>query len=209
MPPVLDIAFDKLPRGRSQDVAACNLGRGIHEGHYVLQLVTEAVSAARLIKGRAAPNPATESLIKQPAVEQKIRGELGRFHFDRAQESVPPLAGFLECGFDVGGIAKTRNEFTRFFFIVRLPDEKSHFCGVPRFNLHYHLHGGTRVKAGANVAGQSFVLHRRRITQRAVTPDEPRAISGKRSRRWSRSSKSDAVAKFRVVRIAGKQALAL
>src|SRR6266550_2707385 len=125
-------------------VAACNLGRGIHEGHYVLQLVTEAVSAARLIKGRAAPNPATESLIKQPAVEQKIRGELGRFHFDRAQESVPPLAGFLECGFDVGGIAKTRNEFTRFFFIVRLPDEKSHFCGVSRVDLDRDLHGCAR-----------------------------------------------------------------
>src|SRR6266705_5967863 len=127
MPPVLDIAFDKLPRGRSQDVIACNLGRGMHEGHYVLQLVAEAVSAARLIKGRAAPNPATESLVKQPAIEQKIRRKLRRFHFDRAQESVPPLAGFLECGFDVGGIAKISNEFTRFFFVVGLPNEKSHF----------------------------------------------------------------------------------
>src|SRR5206468_477000 len=56
------------------------------------------------------------------------------------------MAGFLECSFDVGGIAKASNEFTRFFFVVRLPDEKSHFCGVPRFNLHYHLHGGTRVR---------------------------------------------------------------
>ena len=102
-----------------------------------------------------------------------------------------------------------RNESTRFFFVVRLPEEKSHLGGVPRFNLHYHLHGGARVEAGANVAGQSFVLHRRRIAQRAVTPDEPSAISGERSRRWSRSGKSDAVAKFRVVRIAGEQALAL
>src|SRR6266480_270999 len=126
MPPVLDIAFDKLPRGRSQDVAACNLGCGIHEGHYVLQLVTEAVSAARLIKGRAAPNPATESLIKQPAVEQKIRGKLGRFHFDRAQEAVPPLAGFLECGLDVRGIAKSVNEGACLFFIVRLPKKKDY-----------------------------------------------------------------------------------
>ena len=89
------------------------------------------------------------------------------------EESVPPLARFLECGFDVGGIAKMRNESTRFFFVIRLPEEKSHFCGVPRFNLDYQLHGGARVKAGAHVAGQSFVLHRRRITQRAVTPDEP------------------------------------
>src|SRR5580765_5329954 len=99
-----------------------------------------------------------------------------------------------------------RNESTRFFFVIRLSEEKSHFCGVPWFNLHYHLNGGTRVKAGTHVAGQSFVLHRYRITQRIVTPDEPRAICCERSRRWSRSGESDAVAKFRVVRIAGKQA---
>src|SRR5512133_2406139 len=101
------------------------------------------------------------------------------------------------------------NESTRFFFVVRLPEEKSHFGGVSRFKLDYDLHRCTRVKTGASVAGQSFVLHRRRITQRAVTPDEPRAISGKRSRHWSRSSEGDAIAKFRVVGIAGKQALAL
>src|SRR5713101_427326 len=199
MPPVLDIAFDKLPRGRSQDVAACNLGRGMHEGHYVLQLVTEAVSAARVIKGRAAPNPATESLIKQPAIEQKIRRKLRRFHFDRAQEAVPPLAGFLECGFDVRGIAKSVNEGACLFFIVRLPKKKDYLGGLSRIDLDNDLHGCARVEAGAHITGQSFVLHRGRIAERAVAPDKHGAITGERSRRWSRSGKSDAFAKFRVV----------
>src|SRR4029077_2764907 len=45
--------------------------------------------------------------------------------------------------------------------------------------------------------------------QRVVTPDECGAISGERSRRWSRSGKGDAIAKFRVVGIASKQALGL
>src|SRR5436309_15986281 len=40
-------------------------------------------------------------------------------------------------------------------------------------------------------------------------PDESGAISGERSRRWIRSGKRDAIAKFRVVGIAGKQTLAL
>src|SRR5207248_9582525 len=53
------------------------------------------------------------------------------------------------------------------------------------------------------------MLNRSWITQRAVAPDEHGTITGERSRRWSRSGKSDALAKFRVVRIAGKQALAL
>src|SRR5215467_9267700 len=119
------------------------------------------------------------------------------------------MAGFLECGFGVCGIAKAANEFTCFFFVVRLPEKKSHFGGVPRFNFDYDLDGRARIKAGTNVAGQSFVLHPSRIAQRAVTPDEHRAISGEGSRRWSRSGKGDAIAKFRVVGIAGKQALAL
>src|SRR5213596_3127988 len=119
------------------------------------------------------------------------------------------MAGFLERGFDVRGIAKASNESTCFFFVVRLPEKESHLGGVPRFNLNHHLHGGARVEAGANGPGQSFVPHRGRIAQRVVTPNEPGTVSGERSRRWSRTGKSDAIAKFRVVGIAGKQALAL
>src|SRR5207253_5615366 len=84
MPPVLDVTFHELPRGRAQDMLASQVWRGVHEGHHVLQLITEPVSATRLIKRRAAPDSATESLIKQPAVEQKVRGKIGCFHFDRA-----------------------------------------------------------------------------------------------------------------------------
>src|SRR5438874_723886 len=137
MPPVLDIAFHELSRGRAQDVVPCEVGRGVHEGHHVLQLVAEAVSAARLIKGRATPDAATESLVKQPTVEQKIRGKLRCFHFDRAQEPVPPMAGFLECSLDVGGIAKTSHESACCFFVVRLPKEKSHLDGLSWFNLDH------------------------------------------------------------------------
>src|SRR6476659_5897429 len=137
----------------------------MHRSHDILQLVTESVGTARLVKSRTTPESAAQSLIKQPPVEQKIRRKLGRFHFNRTEEPVPPLARFLECGLDVGWVAKMCNESTRFFFVIRLPDEKSHFCGVSRFNLHYRLHRSTRVKPGAHVAGQSFVLHRRRITQ--------------------------------------------
>src|SRR6266496_1026723 len=84
MPPVLHIAFHELLCGRAQDVLASQVWRSVHESHDILQLVSEPVSAARLIKGRAAPHSAAESLIKQPAVEQKVRGTLGCFYFDRA-----------------------------------------------------------------------------------------------------------------------------
>src|ERR1051325_4422005 len=69
VPPVLDIAFHELACGGAQNVAARKRGRRMHKRHHVLQLVAESVGAARLIKGRAAPDPATESLIRQPAIE--------------------------------------------------------------------------------------------------------------------------------------------
>ena len=51
MPPVLDVAFHKLPRGGAQDMFARDLRRGVHQGHDILQLVAEPIGAARLIKG--------------------------------------------------------------------------------------------------------------------------------------------------------------
>ena len=44
------------------------------------------------------------------------------------------------------------DDSTRFFFVVCLPDKKSHFGGVPGLNLNHHLHGGARIKTGTHVA---------------------------------------------------------
>src|SRR6185436_20554993 len=53
MPPVLDIAFHELACGSAQNVVARERGRRMHKRHDILQLVTESVGTARLIKGRA------------------------------------------------------------------------------------------------------------------------------------------------------------
>ena len=84
MPPVLDITFYELSCGGAQDVVAREFRRRVHKGHDILQLISESVGTARLIKSRAAPNPAAQSLVKQPAVEQNICRKLRRFHFNRA-----------------------------------------------------------------------------------------------------------------------------
>jgi hypothetical protein len=62
------------------------------------------------------------------------------------------MARLLECSFDVGGIAKVSNQSARFFFVVRLPEKKSHFGGVRRFNFDHDLDGRARIKAGTKVA---------------------------------------------------------
>ena len=69
MPPVLYIAFHELPCGRAQDVLASQLWRSVYESHDILQLISKPVSAAGLIKGRAAPKSAAKGLIQQPAID--------------------------------------------------------------------------------------------------------------------------------------------
>src|SRR5256886_17597381 len=107
------------------------------------------------------------------------------------------MACFLECGFDVSGIAKASNESTRFFFAVRLPEKESHLGDVSRFNLNCDPDGSASVEASANVAGQSFLFHRGRIAQRAITSDEPGPLSGARNSGPLRSGKRQPFAQSR------------
>ena len=72
VPPVLHVALDELPRRGAQEVLARELGLRHGERHHVLQLVAEAVGAARLVERRARPDAAGERLIEQPAVEQQV-----------------------------------------------------------------------------------------------------------------------------------------
>ena len=78
MPPVLNVAFDKLPRGRAQQMLARDFAVGDAQRHHVLELVAETVRAAQLIKRRARPDAARQRLIEQPAIHQHIHGRIGR-----------------------------------------------------------------------------------------------------------------------------------
>src|SRR5436305_15303122 len=132
MPPVLHITFHKLSRSRAQNVVTRNFWRGVHESHDILQLIAKSVGAARLIKRRATPQPATQCLIHQPAVQQKIRGQLRSFYFNRAQDPIPITLGLLQSGCDISGIAKSVHKTAYFFFVVTLSEEKSHLSNLSR-----------------------------------------------------------------------------
>jgi len=55
---MLNVAFPELTARRQQDVLARNLGPGIHQAKHILQLIAEAVRAARLVERRARPKAA-------------------------------------------------------------------------------------------------------------------------------------------------------
>ena len=72
MPPMLRIAFGELACRRHQNVFPSNLWRGVQKRHGILQLIAESESSARLIQRGPAPEPATQRLIQQPAVQEMV-----------------------------------------------------------------------------------------------------------------------------------------
>ena len=85
------VALGELPAGGAQEMLARERRPGDRQRHPVLQLVAEAVGAARLIEGRARPDAAGERLIEQPAVQHDVHGAVGRLHLDGAEHVIPFL----------------------------------------------------------------------------------------------------------------------
>src|SRR5262245_9683882 len=56
MPPVLDIAFRKLPRRRATDLPTRDVAGRHRQRHDILELIAETVRAARLIEARTGPD---------------------------------------------------------------------------------------------------------------------------------------------------------
>ena len=76
-------------RARAQDLLACDVGPCMHQGHHILQLVAEAVGAARLIERGTPPDAAGERLVEQPAIEQQVHGGIGRLDLHSTQNLFP------------------------------------------------------------------------------------------------------------------------
>ena len=209
MPPVLHVALDELPRGRAQDVFARELRCGMHERHHILELVAESEGTARLVKGRASPDAAAQRLVEQPAIEQEIGGGLGRLHLDRAEEIVPPALRPAERGLDICRSAEALHDRARLGFIGGLSEQEGHFDHLARLDLHDGLHRGAWVEARARAAHETLVLHRGGIAHRAVAPDENGAVASVRIRSRARRGEGHAVAEFRLVGVARKEAAAL
>ena len=91
-PPMLHVALDELPGRGAQQMRArqCRLRGG--KRHAVLQLVAEAVGAARLVERRARPDAAGQRLIQQPAVQHDVHRPVRRLHLHRAERIVPVTA---------------------------------------------------------------------------------------------------------------------
>src|SRR5665213_2953672 len=91
MPPMLDVALDELSRGGTQQMLARHLRLRCTKRHHVLELIAKAIGATDLVTSRARPDPARESLVQEPAVEQNVHRPIRRVHLHRAKDGIPAL----------------------------------------------------------------------------------------------------------------------
>src|SRR4051794_5313404 len=76
VPPLQDIALQKLLAGVQQDLAARQLRACREQGQDVLELVAKAERAAALVGAATAPKPRGEQLVGQPVVDQPVERRL-------------------------------------------------------------------------------------------------------------------------------------
>jgi hypothetical protein len=74
---------------------------GEAERHAVLELVAEAVGAARLVEGRPRPDAAGDRLVEQPAVQHDVHRPVRRADLDGAEHLAPVRGDVGEDGIEV------------------------------------------------------------------------------------------------------------
>src|ERR1700737_1171378 len=91
MPPVQHVAFAELVRCCTQNMLTGQSWFGMHEPHYVLQLVAKSKCSAGLIKAGSAPKATAQGLIEQPAVCHQVYRWVRSLYVNRAEGSRPIL----------------------------------------------------------------------------------------------------------------------
>ena len=178
MPPVLNVAFDKLARGGAQQMFARDTSFRDAERHHVLKLVAETVRAAQLIERRARPYAASERLVEQPAIEHQIHARIGRRHLDRAEHVVP--APELRRGTPRPDSRLDSGSATRAPGLCFPPAPRKNTISTraPGGNSNRGLQRGAGIEAGANFSRKRAASFERRGTfRRAVASEKFRAIS--------------------------------
>ncbi len=102
-PPVLHVAGDELPAGRTQQVFPRDVRARHAQRHHILQLVPESVRAARLVERGTSPHAARQHLPRQPVVDEQVGAARGCCDRERAARVVPENRDFGELRIEVGG----------------------------------------------------------------------------------------------------------
>ena len=202
---MLDVTFDELVSGCPQQLVAC-LGSFRHdEGHYVLQLITESISATQLIESGARPYATGQSLIKQPAVQHHVHGLIGSADLHSSQDVVPLAQHFTQDLIQVRS-SVTTEQFTRAFFTFRFAQEKNDVHPSTRPQFEHRLQGGAGIQGSTYFAPERPIAFQCcRLVRRPISAKEFSAVCGVRRLPSTQVSKSDAAAEITIPGAAGKK----
>ena len=183
MPPVLHVALAELALGAADQLLAGEPRCRMDQRHGVLQLIAETVGAAGLIIAAAAPQPAGQCLVDQPAVGQHVQRGIRRLHVHRAQGAVPVFPHRFQCLPCARRPAESLDEMLRFVGVAGRAEYEHDLALLPFGQFDPGLYRGARIEARTGPARQTLAAHRRRAGQRAVAADELGTVSGHRTAR--------------------------
>ena len=181
-PPVLHVARPELASRGTQDVLAGDGGPRDAKRHHILQLIAIAPGAARLVKRGTRPQPASERLIEQPAVQEHVHRPVRRLYLDRAERLLPELRST-----SLNEASRSAARYRAISSSAAAPGgllaEKEH-----DLRLLAGLQGEARLQRAARVKPRAHAIRqglgpeqRRGLGERAVSAQEFRTVRRSRS----------------------------
>ncbi len=132
---------------------AHRIGLGVEHRHGVLQLVTEADGAARLVVAAAREKAAGDHLVQQPSVDQHVERGVGRAHLHRAQRTAPVLAYGVERGGRRAQSATALHQRAGGLGALGHAQAEDDFTRVARAQIEGNLDGRAGVQRRADLPG--------------------------------------------------------
>ena len=202
---MLHVPLAELAAGAAQQMLAGRPRRGVDQGRRVLELIAEAVRAARLVVSAAPPVPGGERLILEPAVDEDVQRGVRRLGIDHAQRALPELPHLLQRLARAGRPAEPSHQGVRLVGGPAGTQHEDHFAFLAVRDIELRLHRRARVEARSGPARQSRPAQRGGIGQCAVAAEKLRAAAGDGPRGLAGIDEHGAIGELAVVDVAGEQ----
>src|ERR1051325_2474697 len=156
----------------------------MQERQDVLQLIAEPERSARLVRTTPRPDPATERLIQQPSIDEKIERIIRCLDLNGAENLVPETAGAGDGRIDFFEARVAMGQRRRVRRIAALTENERDAAHLSRRDIDPDLQSPTGVEPGTGSAAQPLAEKSGRRGDRAIPPDEVRPIACERDCRF-------------------------
>ena len=184
MPPVQHVAFLELVGGVQQQLPAGQRRVVVNQRGGVLQLIAEPERPARLVERRATPQPATQGLIGQPAVDHQVERRTGRLNAYGGQPVAPEFPNLGHYRRNRTLLTVAADQPADLIAIFAFTQQDGAFHCRTWLQRQRDLQREARIEPRAQWPVQNLVpFERRRASRTAVMTDEARSVTADVNRR--------------------------